>query len=115
MVFKKDKAYRVRKNSVDMHIYNTAADSPNAAVVYQETEIGHAEEFLHETSDFIFYIIEGSGVWVIEDEEYPAEGGDVVIVPAGKRFYYRGALKQVCVTAPAWDEQHEKHIRNVEL
>jgi len=52
---------------------------------------------------------------VIEDVEYPAKAGDVVIVPAGKRFYYRGALKQVCVTAPAWEEEFEVHVRNVEL
>jgi mannose-6-phosphate isomerase-like protein (cupin superfamily) len=39
----------------------------------------------------------------------------VVIVPAGKKFYYRGNLKQVCVTAPAWEAEYEEHIRDVTL
>lgn len=98
-----------------MRIYTGASPCPNAAVVYQETETGHAEEFLHEKSAFVFYIIEGSGVWVIEDEEQPAEAGDVVIVPAGKRFYYKGSLKQICVTAPAWEEEYEVHVRDIPL
>ena len=39
--------------------------------------------------------------WIIEDEEYDVEASDVVIVPPGKRFYFKGNLKQVCVTALA--------------
>ncbi len=38
-----------------------------------------------------------------------------MIVPAGKKFYYRGNLKQVCVTAPAWEAEHEEHIRDIAL
>jgi len=115
MVFKKDTALQISKHGVDMLIYNDAGQCGQAAVAYQETETGHAEEFLHEKNAFVFYIIEGSGTWVIEDREYDAAAGDVVIVPPGKRFWYRGALKQVCVTAPAWDGSFERHIRTVEL
>jgi len=39
----------------------------------------------------------------------------VVIVPKGKRFYYRGNFKQVCVTVPAWEAEYEEQIRDVEL
>ncbi len=75
----------------------------------------HAEEFYHEKSAFINYIIEGRGTWVIEDIEYPIEAGDVVIVPPRRRFYFTGTLKQICVTAPAWEEYYEKHVRYVDL
>ena len=96
-----------------MHIYNTKEECNEAAVVYQETEKGHMEEFYHQKSTFIYYILEGSGKWVIEDEEFEVETKDVVIVPPGKRFYFKGNLKQVCITTPAWDEKHEKHIRYI--
>jgi mannose-6-phosphate isomerase-like protein (cupin superfamily) len=107
-------AVAVTKQGVDMWIYNGADTCPQAAVAYQETQSGHTEEFYHDTSAFIFYIIEGRGTWVIEDEAFPVEATDVVIVPPGARFYYRGALKQVCITAPAWDPKHEHHVANVE-
>lgn len=115
MVYKKADALNVSKHGVDMWIYNPGSEFTNAAVVYQETRTGHAEEFLHERSAFIFYIVEGSGTWIIEDEEFDVAASDVVIVPPGRRFYYRGDLKQVCITAPAWDEEHERHVRLIDL
>lgn len=115
MVFKPEDAAVIEKKGVKMRIYTTKAESENAGVLYQETQKGHTEEFLHEKSDFIYYILEGSGVWIVEDREFEAQAGDVVVVPAGKRFWFRGNLKQVCITAPAWEEQYERHIRDLEL
>jgi mannose-6-phosphate isomerase-like protein (cupin superfamily) len=115
VVFKKKQAFTVDKQGVSMWIYNSKEQCPQAAVAYQETSQGHAEEFYHDTSAFIFYIIEGAGTWIIEDQEFPVEANDVVIVPPGKRFYYKGTLKQVCITAPAWDAEHEHHVRDIDL
>lgn len=115
VVFKPEDTAVIEKKGVKMRIYTTKAEFKNAAVLYQETQKGHKEEFLHEKSDFIYYILEGSGVWIVEDREFEARAGDVVVVPAGKRFWFRGNLKQVCITAPAWEEQYERHIRDLEF
>lgn len=114
VVFKPENAEVIEKYGVRMRVYTTKADFRNAAVLYQETEKGHAEEFMHERSDFIYYVLEGNGTWIVEDREFEVRAGDVV-VPAGKRFWFRGHLKQVCVTAPAWEEQYEHHIRDLDL
>jgi mannose-6-phosphate isomerase-like protein (cupin superfamily) len=115
VIFKKKDAFHTSKHGVDMWVYNGKADCAEAAVVYQETTAGHAEEFRHGKSAFIFYIVEGNGEWIIEDETFPVTATDVVIVPKGKRFYYRGNLKQVCITAPTWEPEYEEHIRDVTL
>jgi mannose-6-phosphate isomerase-like protein (cupin superfamily) len=115
MIYKKSGTVFVEKHEVKMWIYNTKEDCPQAAVVYQETEKGHAEEFIHKKSAFIYYILEGKGTWVIEDIEYEAEAGDTVIIPPGKRFYFRGSVKQLCITAPAWQEENEEHVRYIEI
>ncbi len=115
MIHKKKDAVEIEKQGVRMYIYNGKEDCPQAAVAYQETEKGHAEEFCHEKSAFIYYIIEGHGTWVIEDVEHSVEAGDVVIVPPGRKFYFKGSLKQVCITAPAWEEKYEKHVRYVDI
>ena len=114
MIYKKEQATEVFKQGVKMRIYNSNSDCPEASVVYQETESGHLEEFYHSKSNFIFYIIEGKGTWYIEGKPYDVSAGDVVIVPRNKRFYYKGKLKQVCITAPAWEQEYEFHIRNIE-
>ncbi|AKB27411.1 hypothetical protein MSSIT_0692 [Methanosarcina siciliae T4/M] len=115
IVFRPENTAVIEKHGVRMRIYTTGENSRNAAVLYQETETGHAEEFVHEKSDFLYYILEGSGTWVVEDREFKVGAGDVVVVPVGNRFWFRGSLKQVCITAPAWEEKYEHHIRDIEL
>lgn len=115
VVFRSENAEVIEKHGIRMRIYTTKADCSNAAVLYQETETGHSEEFMHKRSDFIYYVLEGRGTWVVEDKEFEVRAGDVVIVPAGKRFWFKGRLKQICVTAPAWEERYEQHIRCIEF
>lgn len=113
-VFPRLNAEIIDKHGVRMHIHSWAGDCDFAAVVYEETDVGHLEEFFHENSAFIYYIIEGEGVFVIEGSEYPVRATDVVIIPPKKRFWFRGALKQILVTAPAWLEEGEHHIRTID-
>jgi mannose-6-phosphate isomerase-like protein (cupin superfamily) len=115
MVITKEKAIELEKQGVRMRIYNTKEQCPEASIVYQETLMGHHEEFYHSKSNFIFYVIEGSGTWFIEDKPFHVEAGDVVIIPPDHRFYYKGTLKQLCITAPSWEVEHEHHVRDVEF
>jgi mannose-6-phosphate isomerase-like protein (cupin superfamily) len=115
MIIKKEQAIEFEKQGVRMMVYNSKDQCPEASIVYQETQKGHREEFYHSKSNFIFYIIEGRGTWYIEDQPYDVKAGDVVIIPPNNRFYYKGNLKQICITSPAWEEEFEHHIRNIEL
>jgi mannose-6-phosphate isomerase-like protein (cupin superfamily) len=114
MIYKKKTAAEFEKQGVKMRVYNSREQCPQAAVVYQETQQGHLEEFYHTRSYFIFYIIEGWGTWYIEDEPFEVTSGDVVIIPPGKRFYYLGSLKQVCITSPSWEPEFEHHVRDID-
>ena len=115
MIIRQSDAIHISKNGVDMWIYNGKDQLAEAAVAYQETAAGHSEEFRHTKSAFAFFIVEGEGTWFIEDEAFAVKAHDVVLVPKGKKFYYRGRLKQVCITAPAWEAEFEEHVRDVEL
>ena len=114
-VFPRIDAEVLDKHGVRMYVHSGAGDCRLASAVYQETSTGHLEEFFHETSAFIYYIIERAGIFVIEGSEYPVRATDVVIIPPKKRFWFRGSLKQILVTAPAWREEEEHHIRDVDL
>jgi mannose-6-phosphate isomerase-like protein (cupin superfamily) len=112
-VIRHGEAVNLEKHGVRMRVY-TAEDAP-AGLVYQETESGHAEEFCHEKSAFIYYIVEGEGVYVLGGVEHRVGAGDVVVVPPGNSIYFRGRLRQVLVTVPPWEESGERHIRDVEV
>jgi mannose-6-phosphate isomerase-like protein (cupin superfamily) len=113
MIYKKEDALEFEKQGVKMRVYNSKEQCAEASVVYQETQTGHFEEFYHEKSNFIFYIVEGVGTWFIEDEPKQVSAGDVIIIPPRKRFYYKGNLKQVCITSPAWEPEFEHHVRDI--
>lgn len=112
-VIRREEGVNLEKHGVRMRVY-TAEGAP-AGVVYQETESGHAEEFCHEKSAFIYYIVEGEGIYVIGGVEHRVRPGDVVVVPPGNSIYFRGRLRQVLVTVPPWEESGERHIRDVEV
>jgi mannose-6-phosphate isomerase-like protein (cupin superfamily) len=114
MIIKKANAFVTEKQGVKMWIYNGKEQCPEVAVAYQETKNGHLEEFYHSKSAFIFYIIEGKGKWFFDGKEQSVEAGDVVIVPQNTKFYYKGEFKQVCVTAPPWEQEYEHHVRMIE-
>jgi len=111
MICKKENAPEFEKQGVKMRVYNSKEQCPQVAVVYQETQKGHLEEFYHSKSYFIFYIIEGGGTWYIEDHPNDVKAGDVIIIPPNTRFYYKGNLKQICITSPSWEPEFEHHVR----
>jgi mannose-6-phosphate isomerase-like protein (cupin superfamily) len=115
MIIKKDQAIEFEKQGVKMRVYNTKDQCPEASIVYQETKKGHQEEFYHSKSNFIFYIIEGSGTWFIESKPYDVAAGDVLIIPPNNSFYYQGNLRQVCITVPSWEQEYEHHVRNIDF
>jgi mannose-6-phosphate isomerase-like protein (cupin superfamily) len=113
--FTKDKARHFRKAGVEMWVYSDEKDNDDGSIVYQEVNGVHEEEIVNKKSSFIYHIIEGKGIFFIEDKEYPVSATDVIIIPPGKRFYYSGKMKQSLVVAPSWEEENEKIIRKVNI
>jgi len=112
-VIRREEAVDLEKHGVRMWVY-TGEGAP-AGIVYQETESGHAEEFVHEKSTFIYYIVEGEGAYGLGGVEHSVRAGDVVVVPPENSIYFRGRLRQVLVTVPPWEESGERHIRDVRV
>ncbi|MBR3146360.1 MAG: cupin domain-containing protein [Bacilli bacterium] len=103
---------RFNKNGVDFIGYEPINDS--MSFVIETVEEGHFEEFVHDKSTFTYIFLEGSGTFYLDDKEVPVKKGDVLSIEPGTRIYYKGNLKQILITTPAYDQKYERHIRNVE-
>ncbi len=99
------------KYGVDMSKYEI--NNPDYNIIYEETKKGHFEEFLNTRSTFTWFIIEGKGTFVINDEKIEVEAKDIVSVPPNHRMYYLGDLKMILLTTPAFDPKDERHIRDI--
>ena len=103
---------RFDKNGVNFVGYEPI--NKNMSFVMETVEEGHFEEFVHDRSTFTYIFLEGSGVFYLNDEEVKVKKGDVLSIDPGTRIYYKGNLKQILITTPAYDEKYERHIRNID-
>ena len=72
-----------------------------------ETENGHTTTIVERESDFIYYILEGAGQFVIDGVSESCSQGDLVVVPRGLPFTYRGRLRMFLTCSPPWDPAQE--------
>ena len=109
-VFPEDEAKAFGKFGMNIKVYGDVTKELN--FVRASTQIGHLEEFKN-TSWFIYYIIEGTGVFILNDEKVPVKPGDLVVVPPNTRIHYFGKLEYTLMVNPPWREENETHIRDV--
>lgn len=105
-------ATRFNKVGVDFIGYEPIND--NMSFVIETVKEGHFEEFVHEKSTFTYIILEGKGTFYLDDEAVEVKAGDVLSINPGTRIYFKGNLKQILITTPAYDPNYERHIRNIE-
>lgn len=110
-VYSLDNAKQIQKFGVDISIYG--ADAPSG-FVYEETEAGHFEEFYDTESTYTWFIIDGNGMFVVDDEKMEVTAKDLVVVPPNKRIHYFGKMKMLLCTSPAFNPDNERHVRDVD-
>ena len=96
-----------------MRRYINREDFPQASVLSIEVEGGHYEEFLHEKSTFIYYVLEGRGSFYLNGEETKARPGDLIIAKPRTKIFYLGKMKLLLFAVPRWEEKYEKHVRDI--
>ena len=84
-----------------------AADG--AAAEVHHVEIDHAKLHYHQRTDEIYYIIDGQGTMILDDEEIEVHQGVVVYVPRGVKHKAIGKLVvlTVCIPRGVLDDIHE--------
>ena len=110
--FTSNKANTFTKHGIDITVYNE--NVPSANVVYVEVDGGHMQEFIDVKSHFMYYIIEGSGVFILNDEKIDAKAKDLIVVPPNTKIHYFGKMKMTLTVTPAWKEENEVHVRFVQ-
>ena len=77
-------------------------------------EKGHFQEFYDKESYYIYYIYDGKGTFVLNDEKIEAKTADLIVIPPKTRIHYFGKMKMVLTVTPAFKEENEHHVRFVD-
>lgn len=110
--YKSEDAKKLSKHGIDLLIYGHGTLGAN--VCHVSVESGHFEEFSNSVSHFLYYIIEGSGVFILNDEKVEANTADLITIPPNTRIHYFGTMKMLLVTTPSFNIDDEIHVRDVD-
>jgi mannose-6-phosphate isomerase-like protein (cupin superfamily) len=78
--------------------------------VVVSTETGHETTIIEHESDFMYYILQGEGIFEIDGNSEKCATGNLVVVPAGNKFSYKGKLKMLLAVTPPWREEQEETL-----
>ena len=84
-----------------------AADE--AAAEVHHVEIDHAKLHLHKQTDEVYYVIDGQGTMILDEDEIELHKGVVVYVPRGVKHKAIGKLTvlTVCIPRGVMNDVHE--------
>jgi mannose-6-phosphate isomerase-like protein (cupin superfamily) len=84
-------------------------EKDGAAAEIHHVEIDDAKLHYHERTDEFYYIIDGHGTMVLDDEAIELHRGAVVYVPRGTRHKAIGKLTilTICIPPGVLDDIHE--------
>ena len=105
MYIPNDKAIREDWDEVRSWNYKLQHLSPQKSIVYAEIKNEHGEVTTKE-SEWIYYIIEGKGTFIINNEATNVSAGDVITVPANTPYNYiadKNETLKVVMFIDLWD------------
>lgn len=109
-VLKAPDNFSFEKEGIKGKIFDSSNLSNKARFVLIETNTGHKSKIREKESDFFYFILEGEGDFEIEGQVEKVQKGDLVLVPNGKVFKYKGNLKMLLVSSPPWTPKQEETL-----
>jgi len=84
---------------------------PDVAVHFVDVHKGHDTYMISKALTRLYYIIQGTGVFTIENQKYDVVAGMLVEMPPGVEYSYSGSMKVLLVSHPRWFEGNEHTTR----
>jgi mannose-6-phosphate isomerase-like protein (cupin superfamily) len=72
---------------------------------------GHDTFMISKALTRIYYVLEGTGVFTIDNQKYDVASGLLVEVPPGVEYSYSGSMKILLVSHPRWFQGNEHTTR----
>lgn len=63
-------------------------------------------------SEFNYYVLEGNGYFIINDEEQAVAQGDLIVLPPNTKYTFGGKLKMLLINTPHYSPEQEETIRD---
>lgn len=109
-VIKEPNDFSFSKVGIKGKIFPTDLLTQNASYVLVETKLGHETTIIEHDSDFIYYVLEGNGYFIINEVRNECSKGDLIVIPKGAKFTYKGNMKFLLTCTPPWTMEQEETV-----
>lgn len=109
-VIKEPKDFNIDRVGIKGKIFPIKNLTSKTQYFLVKTEKGHETTIIEHKCDFIYYVLEGGGHFEIDGIKENCEKGDLVVIPAGKKFTYKGKLKMIATSTPPWTIEQEETL-----
>ena len=76
-----------------------------------ESEHGHDDFVKSPDITHLYYVIEGAGVFMVDDERIPVESGSCIEIPPGATFAYSGKMRLLLFMSPPFSDGRVEVVR----
>lgn len=109
-IFKEPKEFTFIKVGIKGRKFLISELSKNAGIALITTQKGHETTIIEHKCDFIYYILVGNGYFLINDEKENFSKGNLVVIPHGSKFTYKGKCKMLLITSPTFYPEQEETL-----
>ncbi len=102
MFFTLAEAKKVDQEGFTAFLYNEKSRIPAYNAVYVDVRGAHDKEYV-KTSHRVYFVIEGTGTFTVDDETRDVQTGDVIAIPPKTPYSYEGKMKLFEINFPATD------------
>lgn len=107
-------AFRFSTEGLRGWSYNSKDEFRNLSAAFIEISDKNHGEVRTKRSDRVYYVTEGSGIFIIDNKEIEVDVTDVVIIPKNTTYDFRAMqgskMKLFLVHSPAFDPRGEIHL-----
>lgn len=90
--------------------YGFPIKSKNVEIDFIDSKTGHGGKVVSDSLSHFYYILEGSGEFIIDDKSYSATAGELVEIPPKRSFDYKGKMKMLLIIEPPFLSKKVKEI-----
>jgi mannose-6-phosphate isomerase-like protein (cupin superfamily) len=107
-LIKNTEILKKKKFGINIEVYPNIG---NQGFVLVDTEDGHNQEFYDKESTFNYFVLEGEGIFYLNDKDFIVSKGDCILISPNTRIYYKGKMRLLLLTNPAWKPENEVETR----
>jgi mannose-6-phosphate isomerase-like protein (cupin superfamily) len=86
-------------------------ESPLTNHLIIECEEKLTVSLIQHKSEFNYYVIEGSGYFIISGQKQSVALGDLIVLPPNTKYTFGGKLKMLLIVTPHYSPEQEEVIR----